>query len=840
MVLGPPGTGKSRTIANVVLNILPKLQKKKLLLCAPSNKACDELLRRIVDRFSEENIPCEPGTVIRVGCQASDEYKLSDYYLDHLVLQELVRQLKPKPDLLNSEAQKIEKKIVEKAKIVISTLNYCASTRLRHLVHKLALIIVDEASQGLEPDLLIPLRFRCHKLILVGDPNQLSPTVLSDAGRANYKDKSSTITMLITQYRMHLEICRFPNQCFYGGRLITHSSVAQRMAHFPLRPYSVYDLIHGRHEMDEGTRSSYNMLEVACIQRFCTMLVTNVNIWQSLIGQNSAMESTQSNSTTTIQLNDDFSIAIQRRIAVITPYSAQVALLQKYLPPAIDVMTADSSQGSEKDIIIISCVRGNDSIGFLDDKSRLNVMLTRAKYGLYIFAKVDIRGTGSSEGVLIEREYTIEELNDCEHVIEQLAKYPHSNGRVGMYGLNWSAFNSLMMATFRRPNALQAVFAAHASDDLYKNDIHYPDGILHLDHYIVSIDQTNALPATPDYLINQQWIKQRFTRRPWSDIYLEHQLDNSFWRKHSIKYAYDNLTLPVYLIGGLYDPYKDVPTNIYEHARHISPKIKIVIGPFAHAMPENTNRHPGPGFDSLAEMVRWFNYWLKDNDRNNDILNEPDITLFIRTNLTTRNYRYEPQWPIPRQRIQRMYMNKGQKLTEQVISTTTEDKCVNNNVDTLEYRSWIGFEGGLWLGGLTGDQGLSDENCLIYQTDPIQETIEIVGFVNVSLQLVTTGAINGAQRQMPPANIEPNHPYIITIRLRFTTWTYFIGHRIRVAISNSMFPTYWPSPFAMNTSLFLEPSTTLIDLPVIPAMSSIPSSPLFTQQQVPSDDILSE
>ncbi|CAF3891570.1 unnamed protein product [Rotaria sp. Silwood1] len=404
MVLGPPGTGKSRTIANVVLNILPKLQKKKLLLCAPSNKACDELLRRIVDRFSEENIPCEPGTVIRVGCQASDEYKLSDYYLDHLVLQELVRQLKSKPDLLNSEAQKIEKKIVEKAKIVISTLNYCASTRLRHLVHKLALIIVDEASQGLEPDLLIPLRFRCHKLILVGDPNQLSPTVLSDAGRAynlqqslysriysifrNYKDKSSTITMLITQYRMHLEICRFPNQCFYGGRLITHSSVAQRMAHFPLRPYSVYDLIHGRHEMDEGTRSSYNMLEVACIQRFCTMLVTNVNIWQSLIGQNSAMESTQSNSTTTIQLNDDFSIAIQRRIAVITPYSAQVALLQKYLPPAIDVMTADSSQGSEKDIIIISCVRGNDSIGFLDDKSRLNVMLTRAKYGLYIFGNL--------------------------------------------------------------------------------------------------------------------------------------------------------------------------------------------------------------------------------------------------------------------------------------------------------------------------------------------------------------------------------------------------------------------------------------------------------------------
>ncbi|CAF2789389.1 unnamed protein product [Rotaria sp. Silwood2] len=121
----------------------------------------------------------------------------------------------------------------------------------------------------------------------------------------------------------------------------------------------------------------------------------------------------------------------------------------------------------------------------------------------FIVAKVDVRGTGSSEGILIEREYTTQELDDCEHVIEQLADYYRSNGRVGMYGLSWSTFNSLMMAILRRLTALKAVFSAHASDDLYKNDIHYPDGILHLDHYIVSIDQTNALPATPDYSINE-------------------------------------------------------------------------------------------------------------------------------------------------------------------------------------------------------------------------------------------------------------------------------------------------------------------------------------------------
>jgi hypothetical protein len=83
-------------------------------------------------------------------------------------------------------------------------------------------------------------------------------------------------------------------------------------------------------------------------------------------------------------------------------------------------------------------------------------------------------------------------------------------------------------------------------------------------------------------------------------------------------------------------------------------------------------------------------------------------------------------------------------------------------------------------------------------------------------------------------------PIAITLRLRFTTWTFFTGHRIRIALSNAMFPTYWPSPFAMNTSLFLNPSATFIDLPVILPLASTPSSPPFTQQKVPLTDILSE
>ena len=163
--------------------------------------------------------------------------------------------------------------------------------------------------------------------------------------------------------------------------------------------------------------------------------------------------------------------------------------------------------------------------------------------------------------------------------------------------------------------------------------------------------------------------------------------------------------------------------------------MKVVIGPFVHAMPEYTNRNPGPGFDSKAEMVRWFNYWLKDEGEKDDILNEPDITLFIRTSLTTGVYRYEHQWPIPRQQKRRMYMSKDRILTEQ-IPLTTMSNLGKNDVHTLEYRPWIGFEGGLWLGGLTGNQQPFDDYCLVYQSNPIKETIEIIGFINVSLQVL--------------------------------------------------------------------------------------------------------
>jgi len=115
----------------------------------------------------------------------------------------------------------------------------------------------------------------------------------------------------------------------------------------------------------------------------------------------------------------------------------------------------------------------------------------------FIAVKVDIRGTGASEGFIPEREYSDQEMVDCTSIIELLAADAASNGNVGMFGTSWSGFNSLQMA-MRRPPALKAIHAVHASDDLFHDDVHLIDGNLHLDSYHLFINTSWVCPRRPN------------------------------------------------------------------------------------------------------------------------------------------------------------------------------------------------------------------------------------------------------------------------------------------------------------------------------------------------------
>lgn len=227
--------------------------------------------------------------------------------------------------------------------------------------------------------------FSCSKIILVGDPKQLPPCILSTAGQSHNLSQSlytrldaiihrKNMSLLNRQYRMHEEICKFPNSHFYDNNLITDESVMTYWSEYPLQPYYLYNLIYTQHTCPPNGGSSDNKEERIFIKNFC------IKILERLVGRQPYNK------------DDEEFIGMEKRIVVITPYKRQMTKFREKsleFPRHIEVMTVDSAQRKEQDIVLISCVRSNiGTIGFLADQHRLNVMLTRAKRALYIFGNL--------------------------------------------------------------------------------------------------------------------------------------------------------------------------------------------------------------------------------------------------------------------------------------------------------------------------------------------------------------------------------------------------------------------------------------------------------------------
>lgn len=465
LIQGPPGTGKTKTILSIVGYSLSKMHSKnairapqadaadtktttkqitpKILVCAPSNAAVDELLVRlrlgvmndrgevvipkvvrlgrsdvvnaaVRDLTLEELVDAQlqtkqndfvPDPTIRVEhtkCVTErnairaqlDHAKTSDERLD---LENKLRDINKKRNnlakLLDEQREKssiayrtreidrrnIQALILTTADIICSTLSGSAHDFLASLSMKFEQVIIDEACQCVELSALIPLRYGCKKCIMVGDPNQLPPTVLSQAAASfNYeqslfvrmqKKNPESVYLLDTQYRMHPEISKFPSKEFYHGKLHDGPNLAvlNTMPWHSVTPFSPYRFfdITSRHQQNDKTKSFSNSMEARVALEMVEKLETD--------------------------FPDEH---ITRRLGIISPYKEQIRALKRvfttrYGPTIvneIDFNTVDGFQGQEKDIIIISCVRASEtgSVGFLSDIRRMNVALTRAKTSLWI------------------------------------------------------------------------------------------------------------------------------------------------------------------------------------------------------------------------------------------------------------------------------------------------------------------------------------------------------------------------------------------------------------------------------------------------------------------------
>ncbi|RBP65437.1 hypothetical protein DFO66_10420 [Brevibacterium sanguinis] len=270
----------------------------------------------------------------------------------------------------------------------------------------------------------------------------------------------------------------------------------------------------------------------------------------------------------------------------------------------------------------------------------------------YVCARVDLRGSGDSDGVL-EDEYCPAELEDAEDVIAWLADQDWCDGSVGMMGISWGGFNSLQVAA-RRPPALGAIISASATDDLYVDNMHYMGGALLSDNLSEAtvMFAFNSLPPDPEIVGEKwrdMWIERLEGRGLWIEKWLSHQRRDGYWRSASVSEDYSAIECPVMAVGGWADGYTNA---IFRLMEHLDVPRKGLIGPWGHKYPHLGV--PGPDIGFLQEVVRWFDHWLKDIDTG--IMDEPMLRLWMQDSVSPRSsYEQRPghwveedDWPSPR------------------------------------------------------------------------------------------------------------------------------------------------------------------------------------------------
>ena len=455
----------------------------------------------------------------------------------------------------------------------------------------------------------------------------------------------------------------------------------------------------------------------------------------------------------------------------------------------------------------------------------------------YVVARVDIRGTGNSEGRTIPYEYSDIELDDGELVIEWLSQQPWSNGNVGMFGISWGGFNAIQMA-LRNPPALKAFISMMATEDLYQEDVHYMDGIFHADSWMMSHNLKNAMPGAPDFVLDEEWLERRFDVEPSFYTYVRHQRDGPFWDRASARDKYERIKIPGFHIGGWFDGYRNSPPRMLENA---TAPVKALIGPWDHYFPHDP--WPLPAIEWRHEAVRWWDHWLKGEDTG--IMDEPPFAVFVREwhppdpGLTEipGYWRWEEGWPLERGRQEVLYAHGDHALR----STPGEPA-----IHELEYKASVGLEGGgpvMWWGNIPSDQQPMDDFCLVYDSAPLEEPFEILGLVRALLSVsadatranwvvrlsdvspdgqvtqVSGAGFNGTHRESArePSDLVPGETFDLDIQMQFTSWVFPKGHRIRLAVGNSQWPMLWPTPFPMTTRLELGGSEgARLLLPVVP------------------------
>lgn len=451
----------------------------------------------------------------------------------------------------------------------------------------------------------------------------------------------------------------------------------------------------------------------------------------------------------------------------------------------------------------------------------------------YVCLRIDIRGSGDSEGVL-EDEYLERELQDGEEIIKWITNQSWSNGNVGIIGISWGGFNGLQLAA-RRPKGLKAVISICSTDDRYADDVHYMGGCLLGDNlsWASVMFGKNSLPPDPQIVGDkwkEMWLERLEKSGLWLEKWLRRQERDDYWKHGSICENYEDIEIPVMAVSGWADGYTNA---VFRMMKNLSSPRLGLIGPWSHKYPQLGE--PGPAIGFLQESTRWWDQWL--NGRDTGIMDEPMLRLWVQESVAPYT-RYETRpgywiglksWPAESVNQKKYTLHEDNLVEEEQ----------NQPPEKINIRSplRLGLFAGKWCSynappDLPGDQREEDGGAQVFTSSPLEKDMEIVGAPVIDFLVeadkpvallavrlsdvmpdgkatrVTYGIKNLTHHESHehPALLEPGKKYRVQLQLNDIAHVFPEGHRLRISVSSSYWPIAWTPPEVATLILYTEKS----------------------------------
>lgn len=456
------------------------------------------------------------------------------------------------------------------------------------------------------------------------------------------------------------------------------------------------------------------------------------------------------------------------------------------------------------------------------------------------FARVDIRGSGNSEGLLLD-EYLGTEQQDGGDIIAWLARQSWCNGSVGMRGLSWGGFSTLQVAA-TRPPALKAIMPMCATDMRFRNDAHYVGGLPGLTNlkWAAGFELVMASPPDPK-VVGERWEtmwRDRLAATPSiAARWLGHDSNDDYWRHGSVGLTSDAIKCPTYLVDGWTDSYAESAERLL---RTMKAPHKALFGPWGHIYPSFAQ--PGPGLDWIGEEERWWKTWL--GGKPPAAIDGPAFRFYInyatpaQAGMKTIPGRWAAERHWPSSAIRDRVLYPGEKRLGDAPSTTKATYRADKVVG-LTAPEWIPYA----AAELPRDQQPDDARSLVFDL-PITENVEVVGVPRLRLRvasdkpvaavaarlcevdaegkswLVSYGILNLGFRAgftAPPTRLTAGKSYDVDIDFAPIAYRFKPGCTLRLALSDSLWPLVWPSPEPVTLSFDLAACRFALPVRPIPA-----------------------